>query len=70
VKLIDPAVHVVAACAKELDLLGLKNTYPALPTRFIVSGCPRQFAESSAQWLGFTPMAEVVCLSNTAVSSN
>jgi glutamate racemase len=70
VKLIDPAVHVVAACAKELDLIGLKNTHPALPTRFVVSGCPQQFAESSAQWLGFTPMVEVVCLSNTAVSSN
>ncbi len=60
VKLVDPAVHLVAACAQELDLLGLRNTYPPLPTRFVVSGCPQQFAHSSAQWLGCTPMVEVV----------
>ncbi len=35
--LVDPAVHVVAACAQELDLLGLINTHPPLPTRFAVS---------------------------------
>ncbi|NWF59038.1 MAG: glutamate racemase [Fischerella sp.] len=69
-KLVDPAVHVAAACAKELDLLSLKNTYPALPTRFVVSGCPQQFVQSSAQWLGCTPMVEVVCFPNTVVSSN
>lgn len=44
IQLIDPAVHVVAACAQELDLLGLKNTHPPLPTRFAVSGCSQQFA--------------------------
>lgn len=60
VKLVDPAVHVVAACAQELDLLGLRNTHPPLPTRFAVSGCPQQFASSSVQWLGFTPAVEVV----------
>lgn len=62
VKLIDPAVHVVAAAAQELDMLGLSNTHSPLPTRFCVSGCPKQFAQSSMQWLGYTPVVERVCL--------
>ncbi|MEH2375969.1 glutamate racemase [Nostoc sp.] len=68
VQLIDPAVHVVAACAQELDLLGLKNTHSPLPTRFAVSGCPQQFSQSGLQWLGYTPMVEEVCFTNTAIS--
>lgn len=68
VKLVDPAVHVVAACTQELDLLGLKNTHPPQPTRFAVSGCPQQFAESSLPWLGCTPMVEVVRFNDAAVS--
>ncbi len=68
VKLIDPAVHVVAACAQELDLLGLKNTHLPLPTRFAVSGCSQQFTQSGVQWLGYTPMVEEVCFTNTTVS--
>ncbi|MDJ0615233.1 MAG: glutamate racemase [Calothrix sp. MO_192.B10] len=67
VQLIDPAVHVVAACAQELDLLGLKNNHPPLPTRFAVSGCSQQFAQSSLQWLGCTPMVETVSFANTAI---
>ncbi|MDJ0735660.1 MAG: glutamate racemase [Nostocaceae cyanobacterium] len=68
VKLVDPAVHVVAACTQELELLGLKNTYPALPTRFAVSGCPQQFAKSSVQWLGSTPAVESVRFSDATNS--
>ncbi|MBE9050474.1 glutamate racemase [Nostocales cyanobacterium LEGE 11386] len=68
VKLIDPAVHVVAACTQELDLLGLSNIHPPLPTRFAVSGCPQQFAQSGVQWLGHTPMVEVVDFTDIAVS--
>jgi glutamate racemase len=68
IQLIDPAVHVVAACTQELDLLGLKNTYPPLPTRFAVSGCPQQFAQSSLLWLGYTPLVEQVCFSDAVVS--
>lgn len=60
VKVVDPAVHVVAACVEELEILGLKNTHPPLPTHFAVSGCPQQFAQSSMQWLGSTPMVEMV----------
>lgn len=68
VQLVDPAVHVVAACTQELDLLGLRNTHPPLPTRFAVSGCPQQFAQSGVQWLGHSPMVEVVDFTDTAVS--
>lgn len=63
VKLVDPAVHVVAAASQELDLLGLRNTWATLPTQFAVSGCPQQFATLSVQWLGFGPVVEKVNLS-------
>ncbi|KYC38687.1 glutamate racemase [Scytonema hofmannii PCC 7110] len=61
VQLVDPAIQVVAACAQELDVMGLKNTHPPVPTRFAVSGCPQQFAQSCLQWLGYTPTVEAVC---------
>ncbi|MEM1395419.1 MAG: glutamate racemase [Cyanobacteria bacterium P01_D01_bin.116] len=64
VALVDPGKSVVEACNQELDLLGLKNTFPPLPTRFAVSGSPQQFAQSSVQWLGCTPMVESVNLEN------
>ncbi|NRB08057.1 MAG: glutamate racemase [Richelia sp.] len=66
VQLIDPAVHIVAACSQELELLNLKNNYPALPTRFAVSGCSQKFAESALQWLGYTPMVETVSFQSHA----
>jgi glutamate racemase len=62
VNLVDPAAHVVAAAARELNLLGLLNARSPLPTRFCVSGCAEQFARSSFQWLGFTPDVEKVYL--------
>jgi glutamate racemase len=62
VQLVDPAVHVVAAAAQELDLLGLKSTRPPLPTRFCVSGNPEHFKQVSVQWLGYTPLVEQVNL--------
>ena len=62
VKLIDPAVHVVAAAAQELELLGLSNVYKPQPTRFYVSGCASQFAQSAVNWLGYTPLVESVNL--------
>ncbi|MEA5618879.1 glutamate racemase [Cronbergia sp. UHCC 0137] len=60
IKLVDPAVHVVIACSQELDLLGIKNTHPPLPTHFAVSGCPEQFAQSGLQFLGYTPMVKQI----------
>ncbi|MGA7937571.1 MAG: glutamate racemase [Kovacikia sp.] len=62
VKLIDPAVHVVAAAAQELDLLGLKSGRPAMPTRFCVSGLPAPFIQLAAQWLGCAPLVEQIRL--------
>lgn len=62
VKLIDPAEYVVAATVQELELLGLSSTHPPSPTRFYVTGCPQQFAQSSLQWLGYTPTVESVCV--------
>lgn len=62
VKLVDPAEHVVAAAARELDLLGLRNTLAPLPTGFYVTGCPQQFAQLSVQWLGCTPLVEKIQL--------
>lgn len=62
VKLVDPAVHVVTAATQELDLLGLRNTRLAQPTRFYVSGNPQPFAQLSVQWLGFKPVVEQVSL--------
>ncbi len=60
VKVIDPAYYLAEGAAQELELLSLKNAYPSLPTRFAVSGCPKQFAQSTAQWLGCTPIVEQV----------
>lgn len=69
VNLVDPAEYVVAACAQDLDILSLRNTHPAMPTRFAVSGCPQQFAQSCVMWLGYNPSVEAVQLTNTVVSS-
>ena len=66
VKLVDPAEHVVAATAQELDLMDLRNNRAPLPTRFCVSGCPRQFTKLSVQWLGCTPAVEKIYLPTTA----
>lgn len=63
VKLLDPAIHVVATATQQLDLLGLTNTaIPPLPTRFCVSGCPKNFAQSAQLLLGCTPMVEKISL--------
>lgn len=62
VKLVDPAEYVVATAIQELDLIGLRNTWAPLPTRFCVSGCPQQFAKLSVQWLGCTPAVEKIYL--------
>ncbi|MBV8883240.1 MAG: glutamate racemase [Chroococcidiopsidaceae cyanobacterium CP_BM_RX_35] len=64
VKIIDPAIHVVAAAAQKLDILALRNCRAPLPTRFCASGCPQQFAQLSRQWLGFTPVVEKIHFPN------
>ncbi len=62
VRLVDPAISVVAAAAQELDLLALRNLRAPLPTRFGVSGSPQAFSQLAAQWLGCTPIVEQVIL--------
>jgi glutamate racemase len=60
---VDPAQHLATAAARELELLGLSQTQRRQPsTRFCVSGCPRQFADTSQQWLGELPMVEKISL--------
>ncbi len=63
VKLLDPAIHVVATATQQLDLLNLINTDSSpLPTRFYVSGCPQNFARSAQLLLGCTPIVENISL--------
>lgn len=69
VNFVDPAVHLVKAAAQELEILGHGNLETALPTRFVVSGSPEQFANLSLQWLGYTPYVEKGFLPNIISSS-
>lgn len=53
VKLLDPAIAVVATATQQLDLLGLANINNSpFPTRFYVSGCPQNFAQSASKKIG------------------
>ncbi len=62
IELINPAVHVVAAAAKELNLLGIQHYGKALPTRFTVSGDPQHFADLAARCLPAQSLVEQVFL--------
>ena len=62
VSLINPAVHVVTAAAKELKLLGIQHHRSALPTQFTVSGDPEHFSEIAAQWLPTRPLVAQITL--------
>jgi glutamate racemase len=68
VKSIDPAVAVVAAAVKELNLLGIQSYCKAIPTEFIVSGDPEQFAQIATQWLPTPPLVRQMILPTVAVS--
>ncbi|WP_019498445.1 glutamate racemase [Pseudanabaena sp. PCC 6802] len=68
VRFVDPAVSVVRAAAKELEILGLRHTDPRSAisrdlTKFYVSGDPEQFAQISSRWLNKMPTVEKVVLS-------
>lgn len=69
IKIVDPAEHIVIAAEKELALMGLKNNQLPLPTRFCVSGSPKQFAHLSRQWLGYYPQVDKVYLKESSLSS-
>ena len=64
IRLVDPAKHLSAAAAQEIEILGLSNSggaaAGAAPTEFYVSGDPLQFARVSCQWLGYQPHVEQV----------
>jgi glutamate racemase len=68
-EIVDPAEHIVIAAEKELALMGLKNNQLPLPTRFCVSGSPKQFAHLSRQWLGYYPKVDKVYLQELPLSS-
>lgn len=69
VQRINPAVHMVRAAAKELELLNLKNPGPARPPQFYVSGNPQQFAHLSERWLGYQPLVGQVSFVPVAAPS-
>lgn len=53
---VNPAQHMVKAAAKELEVLTLRSGAAVRqPTRFFVSGCPTQFSQVAARWLGGAP---------------
>ncbi len=62
VRLINPAVHVVAAAAAELNAHGIQSHSTALPTIFTVSGDPQHFTEIAAQWLPTRPIVAQITL--------
>jgi glutamate racemase len=62
VKFINPAVAVVAAAAKELNVLGIQSHHPAIPTQFVVSGNPSQFTQVATQWLPAVPTVHQIAL--------
>ncbi|WP_309729009.1 glutamate racemase [Chamaesiphon sp. OTE_75_metabat_556] len=68
VKFINPAVAVVAAAAKELNVLGIQSHHPASPTQFVVSGNPSQFTQVATQWLPAVPLVHQIALPTAVVS--
>jgi glutamate racemase len=68
VKFINPAVAVVAAAAKELNVLGIQSHHPAIPTQFVVSGNPAQFTQVATQWLPAVPIVHQIALPTAVVS--
>ncbi|MEM9978899.1 MAG: glutamate racemase, partial [Cyanobacteria bacterium P01_D01_bin.2] len=62
ITVVNPAKFLVAAMAKELDLLGLRSSQSDPQLDFYVSGDAAQFAEVSSQWLGFLPEVQTVDL--------
>ncbi len=74
IKLVDPAKHLSAAAAQELEILGLSNLNAAqagvASTEFYVSGDPLQFAQVSQQWLGCCPQVERVSLETLELAAS
>jgi glutamate racemase len=62
VQFVNPAIHVVSAATKELNLLGIQSRHQAIPTEFVVSGDPHQFAQLATQWLPTVPVVQQLTL--------
>ncbi len=60
VKIVNPAVRMATATAQELSILQLHTSRRPQRPRFFVSGCPKQFASLSKQWLGRRPWVDQV----------
>lgn len=65
IRQVDPAATLVKAVQQELKILRLTSLQKDSFTHFYVSGCPEQFAQLSAQWLGFVPVVEQVNLAES-----
>ncbi|MEM7064389.1 MAG: glutamate racemase [Cyanobacteria bacterium P01_B01_bin.77] len=63
ITVVNPAHSLVAAMAKELDMLGLRNTQSKPEIDFYVSGDPGKFTEASERLMGFMPEVQPVSLS-------
>ncbi len=72
IRLVDPAKHLSAAAAQELEILGLNNLETiktgAAPTEFYVSGDPLKFAQVSRQWLGYQPQVEQISVETLEIA--
>ncbi|WP_310485254.1 glutamate racemase [Chamaesiphon sp. VAR_48_metabat_403] len=68
ISFVNPAIAVVTAAAKELNLLGIHSRRPAQPTTFVVSGDPAQFAQLATQWLPARPVVEQIVLPTVPVA--
>ncbi len=62
VQFVNPAIHVVSAASKELTVLGIQSLHSAIPTEFVVSGDPHQFAQLATQWLPTAPVVQQLTL--------
>ncbi len=62
IRRINPAVHVVAAAVKEIEILGIQHRGIPSPTKFTVSGDPAPFAQFASQWLPTKPVVEQIVL--------
>lgn len=68
IRRIDPAHYMVEAASKELGLLNLRSSMSGQPTQFFVSGCPRQFSQVAARWLGGPPQVSQVNFASVVAS--
>lgn len=73
IALVDPAKHLTAAAAQELEILRLRKLIPenqpadqkasqaaSQNIEFYVSGDPEHFSQVSEQWLGYKPVVKQV----------